>query len=207
MEVITNPDSFLRKRLERGFGEALAVVVIAALLSSLASYIVAPMVLEAVREQIAEVGTLTEEQIKAMLQITYYGMLITPFFTTLIFWILISGILHILSAVFGGEGSFSNLAKLVAYSYIPVIILSPISIYLSYETSQQMLYGIKSSLLPNTILGVATALWQAVYWTFAVKNARNLNLKYSAIVAGIVFTGYFLLTASSLIFSSLSETP
>lgn len=207
MEVITNPDSFLKKRLEKGIGEALAVVVAAALISSLASYIVAPMMLESVRERISEVGSLTEEQIEATLQMTYYMMLISPFIATLVIWLVISVVLHILSALFGGEGNFGNLAKLVAYSHIPVIILSPISIYLSYETTQQVLYGIKSSLLPNAILGVATTLWQAVYWTFAVKNARNLSLKNAAIVAGIVFIGYFLLTASSLIFSSLSRTP
>ncbi|WP_456329200.1 Yip1 family protein [Archaeoglobus sp.] len=207
MEVITNPDSFLRKRLEKGFGEALAIVIVAAVISSLASYIVAPMVLENVRERISEVGTLTNEQIEAMLNMTYYGMLISPFVATLVFWLIISVVLHILSALFGGEGSFGNLAKLVAYSYIPVIILSPISIYLSYETTEQVLYGLKSSLLPNTILGIATTLWQAVYWTFAVKNARNLDLRNSAIVSGIVFIAYILLTMSSLIFSSLSKTP
>ncbi|MBO8179838.1 MAG: YIP1 family protein [Archaeoglobus sp.] len=207
MEVITNPDSFLRKRLDKGFGEALAIVIVAAVISSLASYVVAPVVLENVRERISEVGTLTEEQIEAMLNMTYYGMLISPFITTLVLWLIISVVLHILSALFGGEGSFGNLAKLVAYSYIPVIILSPISIYLSYETTQQVLYGLKSSLLPNTILGIATTLWQAVYWTFAVKNARNLDLRNSAIAAGIVFIAYILLTMSSLIFSFLSGTP
>jgi len=163
MEVITNPDSFLRKRLEKRFGEALAIVTIAAIISSLTSYIIAPIVLESIRERILEIGSLTEEQIEVMLNMTYYGMLISPFITTLVFWLIISVVLHILSALFGGEGSFGNLAKLVAYSYIPVIILCPISIYLSYETAQQVFYGLKSSLLPNAILGIATTLWQAVY--------------------------------------------
>ena len=207
MEVITNPDSFLRKRLEKRFWEAFTVVIVAAVISSLASYVVAPIILENIRERISEVGTPTEEQIEAMLNMTYFGMLVSPFIATLVFWLIISAILYVLSALFGGKGSLSNLTKLVAYSYIPVIILSPISIYLSYETTQQMFYGLKSSLLPNTILGIATTLWQAVYWTFAVKNARNLDLRNSAIVAGIVFIAYLLLTMSSLIFSSLSRIP
>lgn len=206
MEVITNPDSFLRKRLEKRFWEAFTVVIVAAVISSLASYVVAPIILENMRERISEVGGLTEEQIEAMLNMTYFGMLLSPFIATLVFWLIISAILYVLSALFGGEGSFGNLTKLVAYSYIPVIILSPISIYLSYETAQQIFYGLKSSLLPNAILGIATTLWQAVYWTFAVKNARNLDLRNSAIVAGIVFIAYILLTMSSLVFSSLSGT-
>ena len=206
MEVITNPDSFLRKRLEKRFWEAFTVVIVAAVISSLASYVVAPIILENMRERISEVGGLTEEQIEAMLNMTYFGMLLSPFIATLVFWLIISAILYVLSALFGGEGSFGNLTKLVAYSYIPVIILSPISIYLSYETAQQIFYGLKSSLLPNAILRIATTLWQAVYWTFAVKNARNLDLRNSAIVAGIVFIAYILLTMSSLVFSSLSGT-
>jgi len=206
MELITNPDSFLRKRLEKRFGEALAIPIVAATISSVASYMIAPTVLENLRKQFLAMG-LSGDQIELILSMTYYGMLISPFIATIVSWLIISAVLYLLSALFGGKGSLRNLAKLVAYSYIPVIILSPVSIYLSYETAQQLLYGFKSSLIPNTILGITTALWQSVYWVFAVKNARNLELRKSAIVAGVVFIAYLLLTTYSLILSFPSGIP
>lgn len=206
MELITNPDSFLRKRLEKRFGEALAILIVAATISSVASYMIAPTVLENLRKQFLAMG-LSGDQIELILSMTYYGMLISPFIATIVSWLIISAVLYLLSALFGGKGSLRNLAKLVAYSYIPVIILSPVSIYLSYETAQQLLYGFKSSLIPNTILAITTALWQSVYWVFAVKNARNLELRKSAIVAGVVFIAYLLLTTYSLILSFPSGIP
>lgn len=197
MEFISNPDSFLRKRLEEGFAIPILLVLVAGIISSLTVYIAAPGILELTRQQITGIG-LTEEQVEAILQMTYYGMLISPFVATFVVWIAISAILYVLSALFGGEGSFSSLTKLVAYSHIPVIILSPVSIYISYENVPYIAAGMKGHLLSSLVLNVSVFAWQAIYWIFALKNARNLSLKNSAIAVAIavaiVFIAYLLLS-------------
>lgn len=207
MDFLTNPDRFLLSQKERGFLIPIALVIAAALLSSITAYVVAPSTLELIKQRVLESGASVEEsQLDIILQMTFYSMVITPFIATFVIWLIISLILYIISGVFGGSGEFSTLAKLVAYSHIPPIILSPVSMYLAYESTKYVLYGMKSYMIPPTIIQIAIVAWQAVYWTYAVKNARNLELKKSAITALVVFIAYMLLTASSLIFSFLSET-
>ncbi|WP_290595616.1 MULTISPECIES: Yip1 family protein [unclassified Archaeoglobus] len=207
MDFLTNPDRFLLSQRDRSFLIPIVLVTVAALLSSIAAYVVAPSTLEFVKRQILESGAPIEEsQLDIILQVTFYSMVITPFIATFVIWLIISLILYAISGIFGGSGKFSTLAKLVAYSHIPPIILSPISIYLAYESTKYVLYGMKSYLIPSTTIQIAIVAWQAVYWTYAVKNARNLELRKSAITALVVFIAYLLLTASSLIFSFLSGT-
>ncbi len=207
MDFLTNPDRFLLSQKDRSFLIPVTLVIAAALLSSITAYVVAPSTLEFIKQQVLESGASVEEsQLDIILQMTFYSMVITPFIATFVIWLIISLILYIISGVFGGSGEFSTLAKLVAYSHIPSIILSPVSMYLAYESTKYVLYGMKSYMIPPTIIQIAIVAWQAVYWTYAVKNARNLELKKSAITALVVFIAYMLLTASSLIFSFLSGT-
>lgn len=207
MDFLTNPDRFLEGQKEKGMIVPVIIVLVAAFLSSLTVYITAPAILESIRMKVLESGaTISESQLEVMLKMFYYSMIATPFIATFVIWIVLALILYLISGLFGGRGNFSTLAKLVAYSYIPVILLSPASIYVAYESTKYMLHGIKSYMIPSLTLQIAIAAWQTLYWTYAVKNARNLNLRNSAITALIVFIAYLLLTASSLIFSSLSGT-
>jgi len=207
MDFLTNPDKFMERQKDESFLLPIILVAVAATISSLTAYVAAPHTLEFIKQQVMSSGAaITESQMEAMLRMVFYSMVITPFIATFIIWLIASLILHVISGIFGGSGNFSTLAKLVAYSHIPPIILSPVTVYLAYESSKYIIYGMKSYLVPSTTLQIAIVAWQTVYWTYAVKNARNLDLRKSAITALIVFIAYLLLTASSLIFSFLSGT-
>ncbi|WP_456468904.1 YIP1 family protein [Archaeoglobus sp.] len=207
MDFLTNPDKFMERQKDKGFLLPIILVAVAATISSLTAYVATPYTLEFIKQQVMSSGAaITESQMEAMLRMVFYSMVITPFIATFIIWLIASLILHVISGIFGGSGNFSTLAKLVAYSHIPPIILSPVTVYLAYESSKYIIYGMKSYLVPSTTLQIAIVAWQTVYWTYAVKNARNLDLRKSAITALIVFIAYLLLTASSLIFSFLSAT-
>lgn len=205
MDFITNPDGFLGRKVNASFKLPLLIVLLAAAISSLSAYLLAPAIVENLREKLSEFPALTKKEVEAIVTFTYYSTIIAPIISTFVSWFVLSAILYVISAVFGGKGRFSDLAKLVAYSYIPVIILSPVSLYISIESLPHILHGSKS--YSNAIFGVAVTAWQSVYWTFAVKNARGLDLKKSAASAAIVFILSLLLTSLSLIFSSPSVTP
>ncbi len=207
MDFLINPDKFLERQRDGGLLIPLAVVALAAILSSISAYLTLPYLLQFIKSQLAHSG-LSKQQLDVILNMTYYGTVISPFIVTFVGWLFISLILYAISSLLGGQGNFSTLAKLVSFSYIPPIALSPVTMYLSVESSKHLLYGIsKAYMLPSVTVQFAIAAWQAIYWTFAVKNARNLELKKSALTAGLVLIGYAALTLTSLIFSSLSGTP
>lgn len=191
MEVITNPDGFMEKNRDIGFAIPLVVVSIAAVLGSITGYITAPAAIEAARK--AFTG-MTEEQIELVLRMIYFSAIFSPFIATFGMWLLMTLVLYAISGLFGGSGSFSTLAKLVAFSYIPTILLSPVTIYMAYDSAK---YGMQNY-GASAVLGIAITIWQYLYWTYAVKNARNLPLKKSAIAAAIPLIVILALTSLSL---------
>ncbi len=208
MDFLTNPDRFLERQKDKGLLAPLAVVTVAAAVSSMSAYLTLPYLIQFIKSQLTENVAISQQQLDVILSMTYYGTIVSPFIATFVWWLILSLILYVISGILGGSGSFSTLAKLVSFSYIPPILLSPVTTYLAVESSKHLLYGAtKAYIIPSTTVQIAIAAWQAVYWTFAVKNARNLELRKSAITAGIVFVGYAVLTLLSLFFSSLSGTP
>lgn len=207
MDVFVNPDRFMERQKNVGTLFPVLIITVAAMLASFTAYITAPFMIESIKRQLlASKSGVTQEQMEVILSFTYYSMTVTPFIMTFVVWLIISLVLYFISNFFGGKGSFSTLAKLVAFSYIPVIILSPVTVYLAYESSKYLIYGTSHGyILPSTTIQVAILAWQSIYWTFAVKNARNLNLKSSAITALTVFVAYLIPTVFFL-FSSLSRT-
>ncbi|WP_202318934.1 Yip1 family protein [Archaeoglobus neptunius] len=206
MDFLTNPDRFMERQKSGRFLLPVSIVAISAVISSATSYVLIPTVVEVLKKQLQGAG-ITGQQLEAAIQITQISMIISPFIVTFIGWLVISAILYVISGILGGNGSFSDLTKLVAFSYIPAIILSPVTSYLAVEQTKYALAGIKAYAIPTAILTISVAAWQAVYWAFAVKHARDLELRKSAMASSIVFIGYLLLTASSLVFSALSGTP
>ncbi len=207
MDFLTNPDRFLERQKDRGLLVPLAVITVAAVISSLSAYMTLPYLTQFIKSQLSENVAISQQQLDVILSMTYYGTIISPFIATFVGWLILSLILYVVSSILGGSGNFSTLAKLVSFSYIPPILLSPVTTYLAVESSKQLLYGIpKAYVIPSTTVQIAIAAWQAIYWAFAIKNSRNLELRKSAISAGIVFIGYVVLTLVSLIFSSLSRT-
>lgn len=192
MELITNPDAFLERQKDIKFAIPLAVVLVAAILSAITAYFSSAAMSEAMKDLLLQQG-FSEEESKTLAQVTLYVGIISAFVMTFVVWAVVSLMLHGISGLFGGVGSFKTLLKLVAFSYIPSIILSPVNMYFSYEFGQiiekyGVLEGIKAgeTVAASTgLIGVAVLLWQYVYWTFAVKNAEDLPLKKAAICAAI----------------------
>ncbi len=186
MEIITNPERFIERHKDVGFAIPLLIILATATLSSVSGYISAPEIVEVARKTMYEAG-MSEEQIESLVTVVYYSTIATPFIMTFITWLILTLIVYIISSLLGGSGEFSKLLKLMAFGYIPEIILSPASIYLSYESSRYLLYGLRVSsvTLAQSLLNTTTMLWSMIYWMYAVKYARELPLKRSFISAGV----------------------
>jgi len=200
MEIITNPDTFMWRNRNVGFALPIAVVLTAAALGSVSGYLVAPAAVEMARNSLDELG-LSGEQIEGVLQFVYYSVIFSPFITTFAMWLIVSAVIYAISAIFGGRGSFGDLLKLMSFSFVPTILLSPVTIYLSYESSKYLAYGLEvymQNYVAQALLNIALLIWQYLYWVYAVKNARGLSLGKSAIAAAIPMVAILVMALISL---------
>ncbi|MDI9610987.1 MAG: YIP1 family protein [Archaeoglobales archaeon] len=204
MDVLLNPDKFFSERKNIGYKVPLLIVLLAAILGVLSVYFTVDLTIQ---KNFAEFGLKIDEGQMGMLRgIALVFGSITAFAGVFIGWIIITALLYLFSAIFGGKGNFSTLLKFTAFSYIPQIILTPITAYLTIESLSQALAGAKldlGTLIAPTIFGIVVLLWQYVYWVFAVKNARELNFNRSAISAGILVAIFIGFQAIGLLLSQM----
>ena len=113
--------------------------------------------------------------------------------------------MHGLSSFFGGKGSFRRTFEFVGYGFLPSLfgsaITVPISAYyivnteiprVSIEQLQQnpnIMKSLMLSLIPrnlvysNLIINFAVTVWSLTIWTFAIKHAREIELRNAFICA------------------------
>lgn len=175
MDILLNLDKFFSEKKDVGFKIPLTIVLIYTIVGTISA--------------IFSIRVLTDEMLKnvelpeEIMMITYLFTPISVFAGVFLNWILVTAILYVLSALLGGKGQFLLLMKFVAFSFIPPILLSPVSTYLTIEFFK---YPIQENLYSLIVLSMAVAFWQYFYWVFAVKNARDLSLKKSAVVSAVL---------------------
>ncbi|AEF96609.1 Yip1 family protein [Methanotorris igneus] len=119
-------------------------------------------------------------------------------------WLLIAGVMHLISMAFKGEGSFKRTFEFTGYGFLPNLIALCITIPIGYYflsnahvptlTMAQLqnpavVKQVMSSIIPkpmvytNLLIGIAVSLWNLGLWTYGIKYARNLELKKAFIVA------------------------
>jgi len=128
---------------------------------------------------------------------------------------LILAVMHGLSAFFGGTGSFRRTFEFVGYGFLPSLIGSAITIPMSayyisnieipkislntLQRNPDVMKAIMLSLIPkdlvysNLIINLAITAWSLTIWTFAVKNAREIELRKAficALIPTVVFVIY-----------------
>lgn len=185
MDLLLNPDKFFAENKEMNFKFPIAVVAVSGIASAISAYSVTNSVLE--RIQI--------EQGLNLLPLISVLAGISAFLSVFLFWIIITAILYALSAIFKGKGNFTTLMKFLAFSYIPSIILSPVYLYLSTELLKS---PTMENLYASIIFSGVIAIWQFFYFVFAVKNARELSIRKSAIVCAIPIVIWFAYSIHSL---------
>jgi hypothetical protein len=125
-------------------------------------------------------------------------------------WVIVAAILHGVSALFEGRGSFRRTFEFSGYGFLPSLVGSMITVPASLyyikranplEVDVELLssdpWVIKEaikSIIPaewitaSTVINLAVVAWSMVLWTFAVKNARNVRLRNAVICATVPTT-------------------
>jgi len=191
MKLITNPDEFFAELKTKDASIKIPVLIIIgiAILGSINYYFLINKILEIFPENIVQILTV--------------GAYISTFIGVFVIWLIITVIVYGLSALFGGEGSFYKTLTFIGYGFLPSLIGSlittPISVYYimsakisgidltQLEQNPKIIEALITSLLPKEviystlIINIAMTAWSLIIWSFALKHARNLDLKKSFI--------------------------
>lgn len=204
VETITNPKNAMKSIAEQPMiEEAVMIVGIYAVLSALAAYIQTSkitFVFEGFENMPSSMQSLT----------TIFGVvgaLISPF----IIWLIGTGIIHLISMAFGGEGKFyPQMMTVIGYSMVPLFFSSIISLALIFMV-EPMTITISATnpmatkeiynnpfFSASAIIGTIMQIWAAVIIFFGVQSAHRLTPVKSAVVAGVPLLITVMLAVRSL---------
>ena len=133
---------------------------------------------------------------------TWVGAIVGGLLGPFVRWLLYGVAFFVVSAVaFDPDGSAGDLFALTGWGFVPTIpaaIVNGVAAYLVFggrqvpqNMSPQEVVQYSQSLqndpvlVVSSVVGIAFLLWGAFLWTFAVKHARDLPLRESAITVAV----------------------
>jgi len=216
MKLITNPNAFfegLKQKNIRIKTPLLTIVFPLAVLISVYQYFLSTKIAQAFPEELAE-----------FFAVGAYIGIIGSFVGMFAVWLILAVIMHGLSAFFDGKGSFRRTFEFTGYGFLPSLVGSaitvPMSLYyianaeipkISLTALQQnpdVMRAVTISLLPrdliysNLIINFAVTAWSLTIWTFAVKHAREIELRKAficALIPSVVFGAYQVWSVTKLL--------
>ena len=188
LEVLTNPGGFFEKKIkeEVDLKPPLMILGAMALISAISAYMIASKVIGNLPSDVASVAQI--------------GVAIGAIFAiifTFIMWVIYSGIFYLISSFVGGQGNFKRVLEFVAYGFLPSILGSLISLFLTNKAYSSLDLSIQDPailekamlsdpyIMASTVIGILLTLWSANIWVFAMMHSRNLTVKNALITVGI----------------------
>lgn len=110
-------------------------------------------------------------------------------------WIVSTVIVYLLTAIVGGNGSITQTAANIGWALLPLLFVNTISTITLWSvafTGNSPSMTVTQMQLPpwlllfNTVVGLIGYVWVGYILTYAIKHARNIDIRRSAGVAGIV---------------------
>ena len=196
MKLITNPDEFFEELKQRDVRikiPLLTIMIPLAILLSVYQYLLVTKLSQAFPPELA----------RFFLVGAYVGI-IGSFIGVFAVWLILAVIMHGISSLFGGKGSFRRTFEFTGYGFLPSLVGSLITVPMSaYYISKaeipkititqlqnpNVIKTIILSLIPkslvysNLIVNLAITAWSLTIWTFAVKHAREIELRKAFITA------------------------
>ncbi|MFC6823623.1 YIP1 family protein [Halopelagius fulvigenes] len=112
-----------------------------------------------------------------------------------VIWTVSTIAVYLLSALAGGSGPLSQVAANIGWALLPLLLMNTITtatiwIFASFGglptvTPTRMQYP-SWLVLFNSVIGVVGYLWIGYLLTYAISEARNLAVRRSAVIAGLV---------------------
>lgn len=186
LRVLYDPDGFFRD-FKGDFKVAVSIVALSGIASSIVAYLRAPKMAE---EIVKSIPSLSNEQIEMIATLIKVQAVVSTIIGAFVGWILITLVIHALSALFGGEGELSRTLKYTSFSYIPSIILSPLTYF----------YVSVTPTVESLILSLSTMIWQGYILVFALKHARRIETRKAFICVLIPFAIAYSLSFIGFVF-------
>lgn len=123
---------------------------------------------------------------------TIVAALIIPF----IIWIIVTGVIHLLSMAAGGEGKFyPQMITIIGFSMLPLIfngiisiglflMMEPQTINITDPLAMKELYS-NSYFIAPMLVGIVIDVWSTIILYFGIMSAHKLSSNSSAIIASI----------------------
>ncbi len=166
LKALYDPDGFFRENRDPSFAISISIVIVSCILSALAVY----MNMGIIKSEILRRLTLYMPQGRAeeVFESIKYFMISGAFISGFIGWVILSALVHMISSLLGGYGEFVRTMKVVAFGYLPKIVLFPVG---------QALISMTQSLVNPAVMlvGIASTAWEVYILTFGVKNARDVS--------------------------------
>lgn len=206
LEVLTDPDSFFAKKIkeEIDFKPPLLIIGLIMILGAIAGYISVSTIMSTMASNSPNMG--------AAYSFGIVGSIIGAILSAILGWLIISGIFHLISSIFGGNGQFSRVLEFTAYGFLPSVFGSVIGIILTYllfnsidMTSMSNPENISQLIIKNpysiasSLVGLVFTVWSANIWIHGIKYARNLTFSNALKTVGIPVVIYLLVQLISLI--------
>jgi len=189
--IISEPKKIMNDISEQPMiEEAVMIIGIYAILTAIAAYIQSykiTYVFEGLDDMPSSMQSL-------MTVSTIVAALIAPF----IIWIIVTGVIHLLSMAAGGEGKFyPQMITIVGFSMLPLIFDGIISIGIFSMIEPQRITiltvdpsGMKelysnSYFLVSGLAGIIIYLWSTILLYFGIMSSHKLSSNSSAIIAAI----------------------
>ncbi len=206
MKLITDPNGFFEelKEKEVRIRKPLVIVLALAVLISAYQYFLVTKISQAFPPELAK-----------FFAVGAYIGIIGSFIGMFAVWLILAVIMHGLSAFFGGKGSFRRTFEFVGYRVLPSLVGSAITVPMSWyyisqaevpkislaqlQQNPNVMKTVMFSLIPkdlvysNIIINLAITAWSLTIWTFAIKHARNIELRkafITALIPTIIFGAY-----------------
>lgn len=188
MDILIDPDEFFRNEAENPDILRPGLILVA---SSLVGVITPVIIMNKIMTVVTDTNT--------FITVGIVISVLTSFLSIYMVWIVYSLIFFIITIPLGGEGEFRDLFKLIGWGFIPYIFSGIVGATISYLAIQNTPFiagemtivaymgNVNNSQIMNISKASSTIFfaWSGFMWVFAVKHARNLNIRRSVITVGI----------------------
>ena len=201
-DLVTDPDSFFRRRAESpGLLVPFGIVLIAALLAAVIPYL-EPNVTGQIFEQAAQQQGQQVNQSAARAFSSAIGTLtiVFSFIGAFLSWILYTIVFYLIARfAFGGDGSLSGTLGFTGWGFIPTVLGNAISVIATYhvfagvtlpdgpEAAVETLSQLQSDpvLFVASLISLVLLVWSGVIWTYAMRHLHDISLRNAAITVGV----------------------
>lgn len=128
-------------------------------------------------------------------EVLLFSVLIGGLIGSAAIWVVSTVAVYLLTAIAGGTGSIARTAANIGWASLPLLLLnttSTLTLWVLAFTGNAPPITMTQMQLPswlllfNAVTGLIGYVWLGYLLTYAIRDARNLNIRRSACVAGIV---------------------